>query len=268
LTVLEALRAAGVDAGIEAREARLLLAHAMRCSEAQVLGFPGREVPASASGLFADYLRRRKKGEPVAYIVGEKEFYGLALEVTPAVLIPRPETELLVELALAREFSSLADLGTGSGAIAVAVKKHRPAARVVAVEASDAALAVARRNAARHEVTIELRSGSWLAPLEGERFDLIVANPPYVADGDPHLPELRFEPASALVSGADGLDDIREIARAAPAHLAPGGWLLLEHGFDQSARVRALLEAAGFENVSSVSDNAGHERVTLGTKRA
>jgi release factor glutamine methyltransferase len=259
---LEALRAAGADAGIEAREARLLLAHAMRCSEAQVLGFPEREVPASASGFFADYLRRRKKGEPVAYIVGEKEFYGLALEVTPAVLIPRPETELLVELALARGFSSLADLGTGSGAIAIAVKKHRPAARVLAVDVSAAALEVARRNAARHGAQVEFRSGAWLAPIEGERFDRHDANPPDVAAGDPHLAELAFEPVAALVSGPDGLAALREITREAPAHLAPGGWLLLEHGLGQDAAVRSLLGQAGLEEARTWPDLAGIPRVS------
>ena len=250
------------DAGIDAREARLLLAHAMRCSEAQILGFPERAVCASAHDAFCRYLERRKRGEPVAYILGEKEFYGLMLEVTPAVLIPRPETELLVERALERPFSSLADLGTGCGAIAVAVKKHRPGARVVAADDSDAALEVARRNAARHGVTIELRKGSWLAPLAGERFEIIVANPPYVAAGDPHLAELRFEPPEALVAGDDGLDAIRDIIAAAPAHLVPGGWLFLEHGIGQDSAVRGLLREAGLEEPRTWPDLAGIPRVS------
>ena len=178
------------------------------------------------------------------------------------MLIPRPETELLVELALGKSFDSVADLGTGSGAIALALKRNRPRARVVAVEASAAALAVAQRNAVKHNLEIEFRHGRWLEALAGERFDLIVSNPPYVAEGDPHLEALRFEPASALVAGADGLDAIREIARAAPAHLANGGWLLLEHGMGQDAAVRGLL--AGFVEVRTWPDLAGIPRVTGG----
>ena len=263
MTIAEALRAAGADAPpIDAREARLLLAHALHASEAQILGFPEKQLSAAGRASFVAYVARRRSGEPLAYIVGEKEFYGLTLEVTPAVLIPRPETELLAELALQRGFSSAADLGTGSGAIAIAVKKHRPAARVVAVEASAAALAVARRNAARHGVAIDFREGEWLAPLAGERFDLVVATPPYVAAGDPHLRELRFEPQAALVSGDDGLDAIREIARTAPQHLAAGGWLLVEHGLGQERAVRQLLDAAGLEQAQTWLDLAGIPRVT------
>lgn len=262
MTIQEALRAGVVDAGIEAREARLLLARALHASEAHLIGYPEKSISASAYAQFAADVARRRRGEPVAYIVGEKEFCGLALQVTPAVLIPRPETELLVELALERPFASLADLGTGSGAIAIAIGKRRPGTRVVAVEASDAALAVARGNAAMHGVDIEFRRGSWLAPLAGERFDLVVANPPYVAEGDPHLAELAFEPRAALVSGADGLDAIRQIAGAAPAHLVPGGWLLLEHGAGQDAGVRRLLEQAGLEAAQSWPDLAGIPRAS------
>lgn len=263
MTLGEALRSSGIDA----REARLLLAHAMRCSEALILAFPERQLSGLAQSAFAGYLGRRRKGEPVAYIVGEKEFYGLALEVTPDVLVPRPETELLVQLALERPFSSLADLGTGCGAVAIAVKKHRPAARVVALDASEAALEVARRNAARHGAALELRKGSWLAPLGGERFELIVANPPYVAAGDPHLAELRFEPVSALVSGGDGLDAIREIIGTAAAHLVPGAWLLLEHAIGQDATVRELLQAAGLEAARTWLDLAGIPRVSGARRR-
>jgi release factor glutamine methyltransferase len=211
-------------------------------------------------------VTRRAAGEPVAYILGRKEFYGLDLAVNPAVLIPRPETELLVDLALQREFSSAVDLGTGCGAIALALKKFRPRARVVAVEASAAALAVAKRNAAKHSLEIEFRHGRWLEPLGSECFDLIVSNPPYVALNDPHLAALRFEPASALIGGPDGLDAIREIARGAGAHLAPGGRLLLEHGFGQDRTVRELLSAAGLEEVSSWPDLAGIPRVSGGTR--
>jgi release factor glutamine methyltransferase len=258
LTVQEALRACGLDA----REARLLLAHAMQTSEAQILAFPEKELPPASQARFAGYAERRRTGEPLGYIVGEKEFFGLALEVTPAVLIPRPETELLVELALERDFASLADLGTGSGAVALAIKKHRPRARVVAVDASGAALEVARRNAVRHGLQVEFRSGSWLAPLGGERFGLIVANPPYVAAGDPHLAALRFEPQAALVSGTDGLDAIGDIVAGAPSHLSPGAWLLVEHGRGQDAAVRRLLELAGLEEAQTWPDLAGIPRVS------
>ena len=260
MTVEEALRASGIDS----REARLLLAAASGFSEASVLAYPERDLPAQTEARFQELVRRRAQGEPVAYILGRKEFYGLELSVDPAVMVPRPETELLVDLALQREFSSLVDLGTGSGAIALAIKRERPKARVVAVEASAAALAVAQRNAARHRLEIEFRHGRWFEPLAGERFDLILANPPYVAEGDPHLPELGFEPRGALTSGADGLDAIREIAREAPRHLAPGGWLLLEHGVGQNAAIRALLRQAGLEDLQSWPDLARIPRVAGG----
>jgi release factor glutamine methyltransferase len=258
LSVAEALKA------LEAREARLLLAAACGFSEASLLAHPERSLPPEVEDLYLDFVRKRKAGQPVAYILGRKEFYGLELAVNPAVLIPRPETELLVELALQREFSSLVDLGTGSGAVALAIKHERPTARVVAVEASAAALVVARRNAVRHNLGVEFRHGRWFEPLAGERFGLIVANPPYVAAADPHLAALRFEPQSALVAGADGLDAIRAIARGAPAHLAPRGWLLLEHGMEQAAAVRALLHATGLEDIGTWPDLAGMPRVTGG----
>jgi release factor glutamine methyltransferase len=262
LTVQEALSWSGIDP----REARLLLAQACGFSEAAVVAFPERELPGDTQNRFADFVLRRRDGEPIAYIVGHKEFYGLELAVNPAVLIPRPETELLVELALRQGFSSVADLGTGSGAVALAIKKHRPEAHVVAVEASAAALAVAQRNATRHGLEIRLVHGLWLQPLAGERFDLIVANPPYVAAGDPHLADLRFEPREALVSGADGLDAIRGIARETPPHLAAEGWLLLEHGRGQDAAVRDLLRLAGLEEVTTWPDLAGIGRVSGGKR--
>jgi release factor glutamine methyltransferase len=260
LRIDEVLRRAGIDA----REARLLLAAASGFSEASVLAFPERDLPEETEGRFRELVQRRARGEPVAYILGRKEFYGLELAVNPAVMVPRPETELLVDLALQRDFSSLVDLGTGSGAIALAIKRHRPAARVVAVEASAAALAVAQRNAARYGLQVEFRHGRWFEPLAGERFDLIVANPPYVAEGDPHLPGLEFEPRAALTSGADGLDAIREIAREAPRHLAAGGWLLVEHGAGQEQAVQALLQQAGLEEVDSCPDLARIPRVAAG----
>lgn len=260
MTVDEALRGSPIDP----RDARLLLAAASGLSEASVIAFPERTLPEEAQRRFHEFVRRRSAGEPVAYILGRKEFYGLELAVSSAVLIPRPETELLVELALQREFASLVDLGTGSGAIALAVKRHRPAARVVAVDSSEAALAMARRNAAKHSLQIEFRRGRWFEPLEGERFDVILANPPYVAEGDPHLPELVFEPLLALTSGADGLDAIREIVRGAPAHLRPGGWLLLEHGIGQNAAIRSLLSEAGLDDAQSWPDLARIPRVAGG----
>jgi release factor glutamine methyltransferase len=260
LTVAEALRGASIDP----REARILLAAATGFSQASVMAYPERELPAEMQRQFLDFVQRRQRGEPVAYILGRKEFYGLELSVNPAVLIPRPETELLVDLALQRPFSSVVDLGTGSGAIALALKHHRPKARVLAVDASAAALSVAQRNAVKHALEIEFRHGCWLEPLAGERFDLIVANPPYVAEGDPHLRDLGFEPHGALVSGRDGLDAIREIAREAPRHLAPGGWLLLEHGMGQEGAVQALLSQAGLEELASCPDLARIPRVAGG----
>jgi release factor glutamine methyltransferase len=262
VTIAEALRASGIDA----REARLLLAAATGFSEASVVAFPERDLPGDVQTRFTDFVSRRTAGEPVAYILGRKEFYGLELTVNPAVLIPRPETELLVELALQRNFDSVTDLGTGSGAIALALKRQQPNARVVAVEASAAALAVAQRNAAKHGLEIDFRHGRWFEPLAGERFDLIVSNPPYVAVGDPHLAALRHEPQGALLAGADGLDAIREIARGAAAHLSPGGWLLIEHGMGQDSAVRALLAAAGLEDTQSWPDLAGIPRVSGGRR--
>jgi release factor glutamine methyltransferase len=260
LTLEQALRSVPIDQ----REARLLLAAASGFSEASVLAYPERHLPDETQTRFREFVQRREKGEPVAYILGHKEFYGLDLIVNPAVLIPRPETELLVDLALQRAFSSVVDLGTGSGAIALAIKRQRPQARVVAVEASAAALVVAQRNAVKHGLEIEFRHGRWLEPLASERFDLIVANPPYVADADPHLADLGFEPRGALVSGPDGLDAIREIARDAPRYLSPGGWLLLEHGMGQDAPVRVLLSQAGLEQLDSCPDLARIPRVAGG----
>jgi len=251
---------------LEAREARLLLAAATGFSEASVLAHPERELPAEAEARFRDLAARRKHGEPIAYLLGEKEFYGLPLAVNPAVLIPRPESELLVALALARKPASVLDLGTGSGAIALAIKRHLPAARVIAVERSAAALAVARRNAVKLGLEVDLRHGLWFEPVAGERFDLVVSNPPYVAMGDPHLDagDLRFEPRSALVAGADGLESIRAIVRDAPGHLNPGGRLLLEHGLGQDAEVRKLLREAGLEGIATWPDLAGIARVSGG----
>ena len=260
MNVGEALQASG----IEAREARLLLASATGFSEASLISNLERALAPDIALEFMNRAERRRNGEPIAYIVGFKEFYSMQLVVNPAVLIPRPETELLVDLALQLRFSSLVDLGTGSGAIALAIKRQRPQARVVATDSSAAALVVAQRNAVKHGLEVEFRHGSWLEPLAGERFDLIVANPPYVSAGDHHLRQLGFEPQLALVGGIDGLDGIREIAAAAPRHLLPGGRLLVEHGMGQEQAVREVLDRAGLEDIANWPDLARIPRVTGG----
>jgi release factor glutamine methyltransferase len=260
MTVAEAIAASGIDS----REARLLLAEIAGFSQASIVASSKEEIPFEVEMAFFEFVEKRKSGIPVAYILGRKEFYGLDLSVNPAVLIPRPETELLVDLALERNPGQVLDLGTGSGAVALAIKHERPSCKVIAVDADLSALNVARRNAARLNLEIDLRHGRWFGPVAGERFDLIVSNPPYVAVGDPHLPSLRHEPQSALLAGADGLDCIRDISRNAKAHLAPGGWLLLEHGQGQEAAVQALLVAAGLESVRTWPDLAAIPRISGG----
>lgn len=252
-------------------DAECLLAHALQRDRTWLFAHAGDPLPADALRLYETLLSRRAQGEPVAYLLGRRGFWTLQLETTPAVLIPRPETELLVEQALARiatdRTARVADLGTGSGAIALAIATERPQARLVATDASEQALAVARTNADAHGIgNIEFRRGDWLSPLADERFDLIASNPPYIAAGDPHLQQgdLRFEPYAALASGSDGLDAIRIIVRDSPAHLEPGGWLLLEHGWEQGDAVRALLREAGFTEVATMRDLEGRDRVTLG----
>ncbi len=256
---------------IDRADAELLLAHAVGRDRAWLFAHATDEMSADQALHFAKLLERRAAGEPVAYLTGSRAFWTLQLEVGPDTLIPRPETEHLVELALERLAADapvrVADLGTGGGAIALAIASERPLAAVVATDFSKAALAVAVRNAERNEIdNVWFRRGDWCDALGGERFDLIASNPPYIADGDPHLGEgdLRFEPASALSSGADGLDAIRSIVGNAPAHLAPGGWLLLEHGWGQGEAIRALLQAAGFVEVATERDLEGRDRVTLG----
>ena len=260
---------------IDRVDADWLLAHALGRPRSWLFAHAADPVAPELVDRFQALIARREAGEPVAYLTGMQGFWTLDLEVSPATLIPRPETELLVERALARipvnSASHVADLGTGSGAIALAIAKERPHTAVIATDASAAALEVARGNAARNGITnVEFREGDWLAPLAGETFDLIASNPPYIAEGDPHLDrgDLRFEPPTALSSGEDGLDAIRSIVRDAPARLAPGGWLLLEHGWDQGALVRALLEAAGFIDVETAHDLEGRDRISLGRKAA
>lgn len=240
------------------------------CTAAQVAAYPERGLAAEQAARYVELLDRRAAGEPVAYLLGEREFYGRRFGVSPAVLIPRPETELIVDLVKARiapeAAPAILDLGTGSGALAVTLALEIPAARVTAVDLSPTALAVARANAAALGAQVSFVESDWFAAVGAARFDFIVSNPPYIVDDDPHLAEgdVRFEPRTALASGRSGLDDLTRIAAAAPAFLAPGGWLLMEHGYDQAAAVRVLLQAEGFVAVASARDLAGIERVTLG----
>lgn len=252
-------------------DARALLAHALERSPAWLFAHGNDPIDEQSLQRFETLLARRVQGEPVAYLTGRRAFWSFDLMVSADTLIPRPETELLVELALARlpvgAESRVADLGTGSGAIALALARERPQAQVVAVDVSAGALDVARANARELGLrNVEFRQGDWLQPLADEHFDLIVSNPPYIADADPHLDALRYEPVPALSSGGDGLDAIRIIASNAPAHLRSGGWLLLEHGWDQGDAVRALLQAAGFDNVETRRDLEHRDRVTLGRR--
>jgi release factor glutamine methyltransferase len=264
--------AAGNLGGEEsAREVELLLGHALGRDRAWLYAHADDALGADAAVRFHALLVRRAEGEPLAYILGRREFWSLDLLVTPDVLIPRAETELLVELALQRIPQNIqveiADLGTGSGAIALALARERPLARVLATDSSAAALGVARSNAERLGIgNVEFAQGDWCAALAERKFDLIVANPPYVADADLHLirGDLRFEPPVALASGAEGLDAIRIVVRDAPAHLKSGGWLLLEHGFEQGSTVREQLSKSGFVEVYTESDLEGRERVSGG----
>jgi release factor glutamine methyltransferase len=249
-------------------DAQVLLAHALGVARTRLRSHPEAPAGTPAALRYRALLERRAAGEPVAYLTGEKGFWTLRLAVTPAVLIPRPETELLVERALAvwpAGQARVADLGTGSGAIALALASARPAWRVVASDVSADALAVARANAAALQLSqVEWRLGSWFEPLAGERFDLLVSNPPYVAADDPHLASLAHEPRLALTPGGDALACLRAIIRGAGAHLEPGGWLLLEHGATQAAAVRGELVLAGMRHVRSHRDLAGLERITEG----
>ncbi|KOQ68624.1 peptide chain release factor N(5)-glutamine methyltransferase [Stenotrophomonas maltophilia] len=264
--------------GIDARhEAELLLLHVLERPRSWLFAHATDPLPATAQAAFEALLARRAAGEPVAYLTGRRGFWTLDLRVDAATLIPRPETELLVELALERlppdRPLSVADLGTGSGAIALALASERPLAQVLATDASPGALAMAARNAAHHELrNVRFAEGGqdWYAPLQGARFALIASNPPYIASEDPHLQQgdLRFEPASALASGLDGLDDIRRIVAGAPEHLQPAGWLLIEHGWDQGAAIRTLFDAAGFADVQTQQDLEQRDRVTLGRRPA
>lgn len=250
-------------------DAEVLLCELLNCNRAGLVVRADESLSAETALRYAGLLERRRLGEPIAYLTGRREFWSLELDVSPAVLIPRPDTELLVEWALQQleplTTPAVADLGTGSGAIALAIAHERPDARVVATDQSADALLQARHNARRLDLErVEFRAGDWLAPLAGERYDLIVSNPPYVAEGDPHLTALRYEPRRALTAGPDGLSDLRRIAAEARARLKPGGSLLLEHGAEQGSAVRALLRQAGYTQVETRRDLNSLERATGG----
>jgi len=260
-----------LDASSARIEVQCLLQEALQKNRAYLLSHPEYQLNEEQDAKFGSLMQRRLKGEPIAYLLGTREFFGLSFNVSPATLIPRPETELLVELALqhipnAGAFRVL-DLGTGSGAIALSIAHGRANTEIVAVDSSTDALEVARRNTLNLNINnIRLLQSDWFAALSGEYFDLIVANPPYIAENDAHLSQgdVRFEPRCALVSGADGLDDIRHICSHAKSHLNPGTWLLLEHGYNQAAQVRSLMHQAGFTDTFSEQDLSGIKRVSGG----
>ncbi|MEO6362214.1 MAG: peptide chain release factor N(5)-glutamine methyltransferase [Caldimonas sp.] len=267
MTVAAALAGARA-AGLSTLDAQVLLSRLLGVQRTALITGGDRMLPAGQESRWAEWCERRTGGEPVAYLLGEKEFHGLMLEVTPDVLVPRPETELLVawacELAWAMPGPSIVDLGTGSGAIALALKYRLRDAQLTATDVSTTALAVARRNAERLRLTIEFVESAWWAALAGRRFDIVVANPPYIAAGDKHLGALRHEPRLALTPGGDGLGALAAIVAGARAHLSTGGWLLLEHGCDQAEGVRQSLEAAGFQALRTRADLAGHPRASGG----
>jgi len=260
--------------GLEKREARLearvLASHAWGVDAAWLIAHDTDERPDAQTSAFQTLLTQRLEGQPIAYIVGRREFYGRSFLVSPDVLIPRPDTELLVELALQRippdQPLDVLDLGTGSGCIAITLALERPLARVTAVDRSAAALTIAQRNADKLNAHVEFLTSDWFTALTGRRFDLIVSNPPYIVATDPHLTQgdLPYEPLSALAAGADGLDDLRQLTRAAAAHLKSGGTLLLEHGYDQAAKVQDLLSQHGIRRPKSWTDLSGIARVSGG----
>ncbi len=269
-TVADALAGARA-AGIDRLDAHLLLGHLLRRERTWLLAHGDAPIRGDDALRWHGLLQRRLAGEPVAYLVGEQEFHGLRLVVDPRVLVPRPDTEVLVDWALELLRSdalppapAVVDLGTGSGAIALAVRHAHPAARVVATDRSAGALALARTNAERLGLPVEFAAGSWWDAVAGRHFDLVLANPPYIAEGDPHLAALAHEPLQALTPGGDGLDSLRAIVAGACAHAAPGAWLLLEHGHDQADAVQALLTAGSVSMVETRRDLAGRPRCTGG----
>ncbi len=261
----------GLDSAGANVEANLLCQHLLNVNRAWLISHESETLTSKQQAAFEALVQRRLKGEPIAYILGSREFYGLPLKTTPATLIPRPDTETLVEAALAKipqnASLNILDLGTGTGAVALVIASERPQTKVTAVDASPEALKVATENAQSLNLcNVRLIESNWFSALVSEKFDVIVSNPPYIAQDDEHLKQgdLRFEPLSALASGADGLDDIRKIIQDAPDFLNPNGWLMLEHGYDQGDAVAALLNARGFRQIDHVKDIAGTLRVTFG----
>ncbi len=270
---LLAQAAATLDSDTARLDAEVLLAHVLGKPRSHLFAWPDKVVSAAQQRDFEQLLARRKAGEPVAHLTGRREFWSLQLRVTPDTLIPRPETETLVAQALdvlpAAGSRDVADLGTGSGAVALAIASERPACRIVATDSCAAALAVAGTNARNlHLDNIEFRQGDWCEPLQ-ESFDLIVSNPPYIPAHDPHLEtgDVRFEPRAALAAGTAGMDALSGIAHCAYAHLKPGGWLMMEHGYDQSDAVRRLFRATGYSDINDIHDDAGLPRVIRGRKQ-
>lgn len=264
---------------VPALEARLLLQHVLQVDRVWLIAHQHDALQANIHAEFQALLQRRLQGEPIAYILGYREFYGLKLKVTPDTLIPRSDTETLVEAVLSKNLKSMGsrlrgsdaseilDLGTGSGAIALAIAKHCPYAHVTAVDASPGALSVAQENSCLLGIhNVSFMQSDWFGALQGKKFDVIVSNPPYIEENDPHLqqPDLRFEPITALVAGKDGLVDLRRIVSDAGSHLNPHGWLMLEHGYNQARSVARLLQEAGFVDIAHRYDLAGIERVTVG----
>jgi len=268
-TIAQALRQAQ-QAGLDRVDAHLLLGHLLQRERSWLIAHDDALLSEAQQQHWDALVRRRLDGEPVAYLLGEREFHGLTLQVSPAVLVPRPDTEVLVDWALeclaGMDVTSprVIDLGTGSGAIALALRHRWPAAEVTALDASAEALAVARTNAERLALPVRFLASDWWQAVAGETFDLAVSNPPYIAGDDPHLPALRHEPRQALTPEGDGLDALRALVRDAGPHLRPGAWLLFEHGWDQAEAVRKLLTSAGFGDVQTRRDLAGVERCTGG----
>lgn len=258
------------SAPVEQLEARMLIGHVTQLTRVQLITQSARALSTAEVEQLNDLFQRRVAGEPMAYLIGEREFFGLKFHVDPAVLIPRPDTELLVELALQHlpQHGHILDMGTGSGAIAIAIAHTRRDAHVTALDVSEDALLVARRNAKENQVTVEFLRSDWFSAITAQQFDLIVSNPPYIVAGDRHLSEgdLRFEPIDALTDHADGLSDLRMISQQAAHHLKQDGWLLMEHGYDQAEAVRDLLRQNNLAEVQSWCDLAGIERVSGGKK--
>ncbi len=266
IEIRESIKKAGIDS--YALDARLLLSYVTKLSKTELILQDDKELSLYEAELLKELTAKRITGYPMAYILGYKEFWGLRLKVTPDVLIPRPDTETLVDCALKVNFSSALDLGTGSGAVILALKHERPKVSCTACDLSDGALEIASFNARNLSLDIEFIKSSWFEALAGRAFDLIVSNPPYIRCDDEHLKKtsLPFEPISALTSGTDGLDDIRVIIKDSMEHLNPQGYLMLEHGYDQGASVRAILTEYGFSSVHTVKDFGGNDRVSIGQR--